>query len=214
MTAFAHFFRATASSCLLLVAVSATSLAATAPVSQTYAAENEQQVRDLVRDRFSQALAVLGNKSLDEKGKEAGFRKIVQDAFHLPAISRFVLGRYWRKASEAEITEYNKVFEDYVVKTYVQRLAGFTEVTFEVTDVKEAKKDLIVTTEIKRNDGGPDAQLNWRMKEVNGDWKVVDVIIEGISMALSQRSEFGSIIQQNGGKVSALIDRLKTQIGI
>jgi phospholipid transport system substrate-binding protein len=153
---------------------------------------------------WTRAVEVLDKKApLTERLTR--FRQLFQADFDGPGIARFVLGRYWRTASEQEQQEYMKLFEDYVIFVYGTRLSHFNGETFKVRGSRTDESGTVVSTDIISPSGEPPIKVDWRLVADRGAFKINDVIIEGISMMVTQRSEFASIIQRHGGKVGGLL---------
>jgi len=122
----------------------------------------------------------------------------------MDTIARFAMGRYWAIATDAEKKEYTKLFRQMIVDVYTNRFSEYSGQTFNVKGHKAAgRKDVIVNSIIQGT--GQSIKVDWRIRK----GRVIDVLVENVSMSVTQRSEFASIIQRNGGKVSALIDHLK-----
>jgi phospholipid transport system substrate-binding protein len=164
---------------ILLVLIATTSLAAPLPVNPADAIAFMNQL-------WNRAVELLNNKT-DPAIRQARFRQLFHDDFDGAGIARFVLGRYWRSAGAEEQQEFVKLFEDYVAFVYAARLANFGGETFKIRG--------------SRSDG--DRVID------NHGYKINDVIVEGVSMAVTQRSEFASIIQRNGGQVHDLIAMMR-----
>jgi phospholipid transport system substrate-binding protein len=157
-----------------------------------------------MNELWNRAVEVLSKKApLTER--LARFRQLFHADFDGPGIARFVLGRYWRSASEEEQQEYLKLFENYVVFVYGTRLSNFGGETFKVRGSRTDENGTIVSTDIISPSGEAPIKVDWRLVEGNGAFKVNDVIIEGISMMVTQRSEFASVIQRHGGQVAGLL---------
>lgn len=153
---------------------------------------------------WTRAVEVLDKKApLTERLTR--FRQLFQADFDGPGIARFVLGRYWRTASEQEQQEYMKLFEDYVIFVYGTRLSHFNGETFKVRGSRTDESGTVVSTDIISPSGEPPIKVDWRLVADRGAFKINDVIIEGISMMMTQRSEFASIIQRHGGQVGGLL---------
>ena len=153
---------------------------------------------------WTRAVEVLDKKApLTERLTR--FRQLFQADFDGPGIARFVLGRYWRTASEQEQQEYMKLFEDYVIFVYGTRLSHFNGETFKVRGSRTDESGTVVSTDIISPSGEPPIKVDWRLVADRGGFKINDVIIEGISMMVTQRSEFASIIQRHGGQVGGLL---------
>ncbi len=162
-----------------------------------------------VRHFGEQAIAVLADKGLAEDQREKAFRRLLTAGFDIKTIGRFALGRYWRKATEAERAEYGRLFEDLIVATYSYQLSSYAGQGLKVEGVRQQdEKSALVASRFLRAEGKP-VQLDWRLLRRGGTWRIVDVVVEGMSMALSQRSEFKSVIKSNGGRVEALLEKLR-----
>ncbi|MGC2203712.1 MAG: ABC transporter substrate-binding protein [Stellaceae bacterium] len=162
----------------------------------------------LISQLGSRALEVLGKGSTQSQ-RVARFRELLREDFDVPGIARFVLGRYWNIATEEQRAEYVKLFEDYVALAYSTRLAEYTGEKFKVTGSRPDGDGAIVSSQIVRPGGAAPVKVDWRVTGRNGVYKISDVSVDGISMAVTQRSEFASVIQHNGGQVQGLIAMLR-----
>jgi phospholipid transport system substrate-binding protein len=157
---------------------------------------------------WDRAVEVLNNKT-DLALREARFRELFHTDFDGPGIARFVLGRYWRAASEAEQQEFVKLFEDYVVFVYTARLSNFDGEALKVRGSRSDGGGVIVSTDVSSPGVASPMKIDWRLVSDNGSYKISDVIVEGVSMMVTQRSEFASIVQRNGGQVRGLIAMMR-----
>jgi len=162
-----------------------------------------------IRRLGGDAIHMLSDKSLDPSQRESEFRRLLTRGFDMDEISRFALGRFWRQASDAEKAEYRHLFEDYIVEAYATRLGQYSGQTFVVKEERPVEQgDVVVVSEIDQPNGPP-IHVDWRCHMVGGAFKIVDVVVEGVSMAITQRQEFASVIQNGGGNVAVLIDQLR-----
>ena len=183
-------------------------LLAVAAARPTGAGETEDPAQ-FVRDFGDRALSVLADKGLVGEAREQAFRELLTAGFDVKTIGRFVLGRYWRKASKAERAEFGRLFEDMIVAIYLRQFAAYSGETLSVEGAhRQDEKGAVVTSRIIRADGEP-IQLDWRLLRREQDWRIVDVVVEGMSMALSQRSEFKAVIRGSGGRVEGLLEKLR-----
>jgi len=157
---------------------------------------------------WGQTVEVLSNK-VPRAERLMRFRQLFQADFDGPGIARFVLGRYWRSASEQEQQEYLKLFEDYVVLVYGTRLSKFNGETFKLLGSRTDESGTIVSTDIISPSGEAPIKVDWQLIADHGSFKINDVIIEGISMLATQRSEFASVIQRHGGQVGGLLELMR-----
>lgn len=155
------------------------------------------------------AIAVLGDAQLSQAQKADELHTLFVDGFDIKTLSRTVLGRHWRRANEAQRAAYMQVFERYVVKTYVRRLSQLDDLAVEIKGSRAIDdKDTMVTTVFAGPDGRS-LKIDWRVRERDGSFKIIDVVVENVSMAVTQRSEFASLIRSNGGKLDVLIAALE-----
>jgi phospholipid transport system substrate-binding protein len=157
---------------------------------------------------WDRAVEVLNNKS-DPNIRQARFRQLFHDDFDCPGIARFVLGRYWRNASEDEQKEFVQAFEHYVVLVYTARLSNFGGQTFKVRGSRSDGDGVIVSTEILSPGSTSPLHIDWRLVTDNGAYKINDVIVEGVSMMVTQRSEFASVVQRHGGQLRGLLTMMR-----
>ena len=158
------------------------------------------------------AVKVLADRSLTVDQRRSAVRRLLVDNFDVDAISRFVLARYWRTASEAQRHEFRTVFEDYIVAVYGHRLEGYSGEQFEVErTIDKGDGKAIVISRILRKDG-PAVRVDWRIRQAGGAWRITDVVIEGVSMAITQRNEFSAVIRATGG-VDGLLVKMREIIG-
>lgn len=167
--------------------------------------------QNFVQNMGERALAFLSNDSYSNDRKTMEFQKLLADSFDMRTIGRFALGRHWRTASDSQKSEYLKLFEAMVVDVYANRFDEYSGEFFRVGSARaEGKRDAIVTSYIS-SATGPEIQVDWRVRYKNNRYQIVDVIVEGVSMSVTQRSEFSTLIQRGGGDLSVLLSHLKSR---
>lgn len=165
-----------------------------------------------IRSVGQQAIDSLTGTGVSAEEREKRFREIFNRAFEVKLLARFTLGRYWRRATKEQKEEYVSLFEDFVVKAYAARFSDYSGEKFNVGGIRDVKGgDALVASEIVLNDGRK-IPVHWRVRS-NGGYKIVDVLVEGVSMAITQRDEFSAIINQNGGKIDGLLAALRKRTG-
>ncbi len=179
------------------------------PLVLIAASPEGQKAQSFINDMGEDAVSFLADKSLSKKQKAAKFRKLLKTSFDMKTIARFALGRYWKTATPAQQKEYLGLFENMIVNVYSSRFNDYQGEGFEVVSNRaDGKRDFLVNSFIVPNSGSK-VKVDWRVREKNGSYKIIDVIIEGVSMSLTQRSDFSSVIQRGGGKIDVLLDHLK-----
>ena len=162
-----------------------------------------------------EVIGVLKDDALDQKAREARFQTLMEQTVDTETTARTVLGRYWNVATEEQRTEFRDVYRKYLLRLYATRFAAFQGQTFTVKGARGgAGSDAVVDTTINPPPtGGPTYSVSWRVRDNAGDYRIVDVMTEGVSILVTHNQEFASVIQNNGGKVQALIDALKKRVG-
>jgi phospholipid transport system substrate-binding protein len=157
-----------------------------------------------VRTLGAQAVSVI-RSDMPLTSKADYFDQMVRQDFDLTDIARFVLGPYWRVASPAERQQFCDNFADRLVRDYGRQLAQSGDGDFVVTGSRpDLDGGVIVTSRIVRPQGAPLA-VDWRLEISGGLYKIEDVTIDGVSMALTQRSEIGALIGRTGGQVGMVL---------
>lgn len=171
------------------------------------------QASKFIEGLADKAIAALTSKDITSQERASRFRVLLREHFAVETIGRWVLGRHWRTASEVEQTEYLKLFEDLMTTMYADRFANYSGESLVMKQAQVVQdSDIIVATEIANPGNREPLKVDWRVRSRDGDFKIVDVIVEGISMGQTQRSDFASFISQNGGTVSGLNRELKKRL--
>jgi len=170
-------------------------------------------VASFIETLGDRAILQLAGDGISDGERESRFRTLMRDSFDVTRICRFVLGRYARKTSKQQMAEFILLYEDVAVLTYAHLFASYAGQGFEVKREVGASGDRykLVMTEIHPGDNRPPVKLDWQVK-VNGDsYAVVDIRVEGASMAITQRDEYTSVLDRNGGDIDDLLNKLRTK---
>ena len=185
------------------------SLAPEAPYIAIAENSQEEQALSFIASVTDEGLSFLSDTSLSENQKQKQFARFLNKNFDLKAIGRFALGRYWRTATPQQQREYTQLFKTMLIDVYSSRFSEYSGQS--VTVIKSqarGKNDVIVNSKIT-GDNGPEIKLDWRVRNKNGRLKIIDVMVEGVSMAVTQRSDFASVIQRGGGDINVLLAHLE-----
>ncbi len=152
------------------------------------------------------AVAQLTEPGLTDTAQKLRFRILLNEAFDVPEIGRFVLGRYWRRADAAQRSDFLDAFEDMMMHRFLPLFSGFSSENFDVSATRPYKKDPnFVSVESKlRQENGEPIRVNWRVRKYGENYKIVDIVAEGVSIAVTLRSEYVSVLKRNGGDIDAL----------
>lgn len=195
----------------LVVAISLLGGTLNSPAAANEVSDNaEKFIIKLADDAISQ----LTDPELALAEQEQRFKAIVHDYIAFKSIARWVLGgRYWRQASEQQREKYLNLFEELMVATYAHRFQNYSGEKLEITGTQIIDSDqALVRTTLMRPNADKPLRVDWRVRATNGSYRVIDIMIEGLSMAQSQRSEFASLLRSNGGSVEDLMAELEDRL--
>lgn len=154
----------------------------------------------------------INDQRLNQTQRRDKVASILRNAIDIEGTGRFILGRYVRQASPTELQDYLKLFDEIIIRNLSSRFGEYRGVKFSLgRSQQRTEEDALVSTLVERP-STPGFTLDWRVAEINGQPKVVDVIAEGTSLRLTTRSEYAAVIQRNGGRVAALLDAMRGQI--
>ena len=175
-------------------------------------AENQFKEAESFIDEFSnEAINILSNDSLDEDKKSNLFTSLVMNSIDLNLISKFVLSKAWKNATNDEKERYMNAFKEYFVNSYSNKLNQYSGEKVKISGSSEAGKYIIVESNVIK-EGMDNLQINisWRVIKKDNEFKIIDLNIEGISLVIAQREEFQSFLLNNDFNLDLLISKLET----
>ena len=160
------------------------------------------------------AIAMLSDPTATVEVREQQFRALFNEGFDVPSVARFVLGRHGRRATADQRAAFSAVFEDVMVQRFLPLFSGPIPNHFAVGRVQAGKSGARVQTVASKItlSSGKVSEVDWRIVRRDEGYKIMDVVIEGVSMAISLRSEYGTVIQQAGGNLDSLIKVLREKL--
>lgn len=193
-------------------------LALTAPAAGAVlapAAAHAQGQRDAGAEQFVQTEAQRGLSILrggsSTAAEKAQFRAFVDQAADVPRITEFVLGRYNRTLTPAQKADFARAFRGYANGVYESRLGQYHGQTLKVTGSTARKPgDVVVTSQVVGGGSTP-VRVDWRVIRGGAGWKVVDVNVSGVWLAITEQQDFASTLSNNGGDIQVLINQLRSQ---
>ena len=165
--------------------------------------------KDFVSNFADSAINILSDNEILEGEKNSKFTDLVMSAIDLNLISKFVLSKTWKNATDDQKERYIQAFKNYFINSYANKLDQYSGEQVEVVDAEEAGKYVIVNSFIYRE--GTDTlkiNLKWRLLNRDGEIKIIDLNIEGISLIIAQREEFQSFLANNEGDLEKLIEKI------
>lgn len=157
------------------------------------------------------AIEMLSDDSQSAVDRKRIFRSLLIEHFDIKKIGRLVMGRHWRTASDPQKVEFSHLFEDFIVATYASRLSEYSDQRFTVGATRQNSKLITAVSSQIISPDGASVDINWMLQHKTDRWYVVDVVIEGVSMVIAQRAEFGTVISQRGG-IDGLLQALHRKV--
>jgi len=143
--------------------------------------------------------------------RAARFRQLFQANFDVPEISQFVLGRYRTSFTPQQEQEFSNVFQEFTARAYAEKLQAYQGATYRVTGTRDMNGATVVSSEVNRTNGPP-VKVDWHLVDRSGRFLVSDVVVDGVSMKVTERNEFAGIIQRNNNNPSTIIAVLRQQL--
>ncbi len=174
-------------------------------------AVDSKAAQTFIRDLSDKAFAVLRDKNLTQTVREKNFRELLGQGFAIDKIASAVLGRNRRTATPEQLSEFNAAFPEYVVRIYASRLTDFSDTVLKTTGTSSigSRGDVSVHTVVSGKSVSQPVHADWRVTQIpNVGLRIIDLSIEGISMATTQRDEFDTKIAQKG--MNSLISDIKS----
>ena len=174
---------------------------------QAYSSNPKDFIYELVND----AIEKLSNKNLNQDEKARFIEEIALENVDINALSLYTLGELGKSSDKNSIINYQQVFEKYFLKSLTSRLTDYSSSKVEVSGVdKKSTNYTIVNSKIIPNDGSPEIKIDWRIYTKNPDKPLIrDLIVEGLSLARTQKEEFSSILNSNNNDINILISKLE-----
>nr|WP_244286920.1 ABC transporter substrate-binding protein [Caulobacter radicis] len=175
------------------------------------AAARDASAEAFVRTSANRLLGVLSDKTATAAQKNAAFHKAIDDLADVPRVTYFVLGKYARTITPDQKRRFALAFRSYVERVYRDRLSDYGgERVSVVGSVARKPGDVVVATEISGGQLDRPVPVSWRIIQSPGGWRVVDVQFRGVWLAITQQQDFVSAIDNAGGDIEVLIDRLRS----
>jgi len=173
----------------------------------SYSTEPREFVNELVND----AINKLSDKNLTNEEKSKYIEKIALENVDIKALSLYTLGELRKSSEKKDLENYQIAFEKYFLKSLTARLSDYSSSKFEVTDFeKKSVNYTIVNSKVTPGEGDPQIKIDWRIYTKQKDKPLIrDLIVEGLSLARTQKEEFASILSSNNGDINILIEKLE-----
>jgi phospholipid transport system substrate-binding protein len=177
--------------CLMLLALSLLTL-------PDASADDTADATAFANDLGHKALAIITNNSESKEQKQPQLEALFVEYVDIDWVGKFVLGRFWRDASDTQKADYLKNYKSFLIAHYTSNLSEFTNVNFKVTRVTPADNGGVMVSVHIQRPNAEDAVVDYALRRENGQFRIYDIIVEGVSMITTQRSEFASVVSNKG----------------
>ena len=166
--------------------------------------------KDFVNELVTEAISKLSDKNLNKDQKANFIEKVALENVDINALGLYTLGELRKSSNKEDISNYKRSFERYFLKSLTSRLTDYSSSKFEILDYdKKSSNYTIVKSKITPDDGGVDIKIDWRIYTKNPEKPLIrDLIVEGLSLARTQKEEFASILNSNNNDIKILIQKL------
>jgi phospholipid transport system substrate-binding protein len=173
---------------------------------QAYSSNPKEFIDELVNE----AISKLADKNLNEEDKKMFIENIALENVDINALGLYTLGELRKSSSDEDISTYQKSFRKYFLKSLTSRLTDYSSSKFEILgEDKKSANYTIVNSKVIPDDGGPEIVIDWRIYTKNPDKPLIrDLIVEGLSLARTQKEEFASILSSNNNDIKVLVNKL------
>ena len=173
----------------------------------TYSSDPQTFVQEMVND----AINTLSSKNLTDEEKANFIENLAMDNVDINALGLYTLGELRKSADKGNLEKYQKTFEKYFLKSLTSRLTDYSSNKFEIiSSEKKSSNYTIVKSKIAKSENQPEIKIDWRIYTKNPEKPLIrDLIVEGLSLARTQKEEFASILNSNNNDINILITKLE-----
>lgn len=197
---------------LAAFAALAVTVGATLPARAADEAPAAAAAEAFIEDLSERGVTIWRDSTITQEEREEKFRDLLHEGFAVNYIARLVLGRHARSATREQLGEYMRLFPSYTVNSFANRMGDYGNERVEVNGtVAAGERDIFVRTRLVRPGGEP-VFADWRLRDFDGTLKIVDVKVEGVSMAITQREEFSSIVAKSG--IEGLLAEIRSKADV
>ena len=175
-----------------------------------FSSHAQEDAGAFIQNLADTALTALTDEKISNAERADRFRDLLQEGMDIPTVTSRVLGPYVRRATDEEMKEFVSLLEENIVRKYAIMFKGYSGESINLVETKPLRGDMQqVTVSIQRTDGQPPVDVRWIVHKVDGQNKIIDIIVERVSMVTTQKEEFVSVIRRGGGKVESLLGELR-----
>ena len=167
--------------------------------------------KDFINELVNDAITKLSDKSLTKEQKVSFIEKVALQNVDINALGLYTLGELRKSSNKDDLSTYQNSFKKYFLKSLTSRLSDYSSSEFQIIDEeKKSANYTIVSSKVKPQDGSPEIKIDWRVYTKNPNKPLIrDLIVEGLSLARTQKEEFASILSANNNDIKILITKLE-----
>ena len=194
----------------LLISCLAVAIIGLSGLQSAGSAQSDQDAGTFIMELADKALTALTDPELDNAVRAERFRELLQEGMDIPTVASRVLGPYVRRATDEEMAEFIDLLEENIVRKYAVMFRGYSGEEIKLLETRDTRRDAqLVVVAVERTDGSPPVEVRWVVHDVDGQKKIIDIIVERVSMVTTQKEEFVSVIRRGGGKIESLLVELR-----
>ena len=167
--------------------------------------------KDFIDELVNEAINTLKDKNLNDDQKKAFIETVAIENVDINALGLYTLGELRKSAEKEDLKDYQNSFRKYFLKSLTSRLTDYSSSKFEISgEDKKSSNYTIINSKVSPEDGSPEIKIDWRIYTKNPDKPLIrDLIVEGLSLARTQKEEFSSILNSNNNDIKILIIKLE-----
>lgn len=174
--------------------------------------EDVSRAKIFIKSMGDEVIDYISDPELDTEDRKKKLDAVLRRNFDTDTISRFTLGPYWRSLTPEQRKEFQTLYQDMIVAIYADKFSDYNGEKFVVDKAgARGENDFIVTSRIIRPEA-KNIDVSWQIRLKNGAYKIIDVAIEDVSMIITQKSDFASVIQREGGNAAVIIEHLRRRV--
>jgi len=181
------------------------------------AGPNPDAAEALVQQLVRRVFRIVVEGDLDQRSAMVTLTSVVEQRTDLTLLGRLILGRHWRRATPEQRAEYDRLFRDYMLRTFVQRLRPYAGAEVEAIDRRfriegshpVSRRDVVVRSSLTPP-SSPPLRVEWRVRQRHGESRVIDLVVESVSLLVAHRSEFAAVLDARG--MDGLLAELRSRI--
>lgn len=178
--------------------------------SQEAQAGDQNGARQFIEGLAREVVTILEDKASDLDQKDVALKQVFEGHIAIDWVGRFVLGRHWRTATPAQQQAYLASYKSFIMNSYVNRLKEYSGEKFTILNTRDlGQEQYLLSMEINRPGNEPSVLVDYKVREEGGKYQVFDIVVEGVSLITTQRSEFDSVVSRKG--LDYLISQLEAK---